>query len=146
MTDFNVFYSAKTNAFYPADLRDRYEHAGSWPDDVIGVPDDMFKEYSVAPPTGKMRTADEDGLPSWVDLPLPSRDELVGEIEQRRASLLAYADSITADWRTELALGEISEDDKDKLSSWMAYKREVKSVKADDALTEGFSWPAHPNN
>ncbi|EPH3079578.1 tail fiber assembly protein, partial [Citrobacter freundii] len=49
-----------------------------------------------------------------------------------------------ADWRTELALGDISDDDRIKLSAWMAYKRAVKAVIAEDAIRDGFQWPAIP--
>ncbi|HFD4471041.1 TPA: tail fiber assembly protein, partial [Citrobacter freundii] len=64
--------------------------------------------------------------------------------ERERAQLLAYADNVTADWRTELALGDISDTDKAKLSLWMAYKRDVKTVNAADAILNNFLWPARP--
>ncbi len=41
--------------------------------------------------------------------------------------LLADANSTIADWRTELAL-EISDDDKDSLTKWMAYIRALKTL------------------
>lgn len=64
--------------------------------------------------------------------------------ERLRQQLLANADAVTADWRTELALGEISDTDKASLSAWMAYKRDVKAVKGDVAITDGFAWPTKP--
>ncbi|HAS1942352.1 TPA: phage tail protein [Enterobacter asburiae] len=144
MTDFNYFYSAVTNAFYPTDLRERYEQAGTWPVDAVGITDEMFNTFSVTPPEGKVRVVGHDGYPSWGEVPPPTHDELIAPVEQHRAGLLAHADIITADWRTELALGEISDDDRAKLSAWMAYKKSVKTVKAEDALAPGFKWPALP--
>lgn len=74
----------------------------------------------------------------------PTHDELVTSVERTRAELLASADMITADWRTELMLGDISERDKESLSKWMAYKREIKSIPAEEAIIPGFSWPPVP--
>ncbi|WP_368988301.1 tail fiber assembly protein [Citrobacter freundii] len=69
-------------------------------------------------------------------------DIAAAELNQRQ--LLAYADAVTADWRTELALGEISDGDKVRLSEWMAYKRDVKAVNAEDAAAPGYKWPPQP--
>lgn len=85
-----------------------------------------------------------DGLPAWGDIPPPSHDELIKEVEAERTRLLSHADTITADWRTELALGDISDSDKALLSLWMAYKREVKAVASESAIAPGFKWPAKP--
>ncbi|EEO7477491.1 tail fiber assembly protein, partial [Salmonella enterica subsp. diarizonae] len=47
------------------------------------------------------------------------------------------------DWRTELMLGEISDANRDKLSAWLAYKSEVKTV--DVTITpENVNWPDIP--
>ncbi|SUG37848.1 bacteriophage tail protein [Salmonella enterica subsp. arizonae] len=45
--------------------------------------------------------------------------------ETTRQKLLTDANSTIADWRTELALGEISDDDKVSLTQWMAYIQEA---------------------
>ncbi|EBW5674352.1 tail fiber assembly protein, partial [Salmonella enterica subsp. enterica serovar London] len=53
-----------------------------------------------------------------------------------------------ADWRTELALGEISDDDKASLTKWMAYIRELKSLVltgiSDEATFNKIQWPVLP--
>lgn len=76
--------------------------------------------------------------------PPPTHDELVTSVEQTRAELLASADMITADWRTELMLGDISDNDKESLSKWMAYKRDVKAIPVEVAIAAGFKWPSLP--
>ncbi|WP_162264598.1 tail fiber assembly protein, partial [Salmonella enterica] len=62
--------------------------------------------------------------------------------------LLDAANSAIADWRTELALGEISDDDKASLTKWMAYIRELKSLDltgvSDEATFTAIRWPALP--
>ncbi|EPH3081563.1 tail fiber assembly protein, partial [Citrobacter freundii] len=82
--------------------------------------------------------------PVWGDVAPPTHEQLLADVERQRTALLLYADTVTADWRTELALGDISDDDRIKLSAWMAYKRAVKAVIAEDAIRDGFQWPAIP--
>ncbi|MFC7506824.1 tail fiber assembly protein [Pantoea stewartii] len=48
--------------------------------------------------------------------------KIVVRAEQKRQELIANIDDVTVDWRIELMLGDISEKNKAKLSSWMAYK------------------------
>lgn len=137
------YYSPSKNKFYPLCLKDKYEAAGSWPTDGIRVNEEVFELFS-KPPLGKVMAPGSDGMPSFCDAPPPTRDEQIAEAERRRSELLAHADTVTADWRTELALGEITDDDRATLSAWMAYKRDVKAINAEDAIVPGFSWPLMP--
>ncbi|HAK8367134.1 TPA: tail fiber assembly protein [Salmonella enterica] len=62
--------------------------------------------------------------------------------EQHRQMLIAQVDELTSDWRVELMLGDISEENKKKLSSWMAYKAAVKAV--DISTAPDINWPVQP--
>ncbi|HHG8789361.1 MULTISPECIES: tail fiber assembly protein [Enterobacteriaceae] len=62
--------------------------------------------------------------------------------EQHRQMLIAQVDELTSDWRVELMLGDISEENKKKLSSWMAYKTAVKAV--DISTAPDINWPVQP--
>ncbi|MEN0595782.1 tail fiber assembly protein [Citrobacter freundii] len=135
----NYIYSPATNGFYPLALKDDYVTAGSWPVDEVEVSDNTAHEFMVSAPQGKVRVAGADGLPAWADIPPPTAEELAQQAEAHRTQLLTYADAVMADWRTELALGEISDADKAKLTAWMAYKREVKAVDASKPV-----WPPKP--
>ncbi|EFE8748913.1 tail fiber assembly protein [Escherichia coli] len=64
------------------------------------------------------------------------------DAEQHRQTLLAQVDELTSDWRVELMLGDISEENKKKLSSWMAYKTAVKAV--DISTAPNINWPVQP--
>ncbi|EAB1855369.1 tail fiber assembly protein [Salmonella enterica] len=68
--------------------------------------------------------------------------------ETTRQKLLTDANSTIADWRTELALGEISDDDKVSLTQWMAYIRKLKSLVltgiSDEATFNKIQWPVLP--
>ena len=72
-----------------------------------------------------------------------THEQLIQAAENERQRLLAAADAVMLDWRTELMLGEISDANKAKLSAWMAYKNEVKAV---DVTTdpEHVNWPVTP--
>lgn len=136
-------YSKSKNLFYLKENIDNYKITGVLPGDCIDVTDEVFNTYSGNPPPGKVRIAGEDGMPDWGDIPSPTRDELIAIVENERQRLLAYADVVMQDWRTELMLGEISDDNKAKLSEWLAYKNEVKSIDV-TANPEHINWPALP--
>lgn len=132
-------YSAKNNAFYLAGNEAVYRDSGTWPDDATEIETQLAESFMVTPPQGKRRIAGADGMPDWGDIPPPTAEELAQQAEAHRTQLLTYADAVMADWRTELALGEISDADKAKLTAWMAYKREVKAVDASKPV-----WPPKP--
>ncbi|MFV9327034.1 tail fiber assembly protein [Citrobacter europaeus] len=136
-------YSPSTNSFYPDDLLSVYDDAGTLPNDLTPVYEDVFRKFTVTPEAGKMRVAGSDGLPAWGDIPPPSHEELIAIAEQVRQQLLTHADAVMLDWRTELMLGEISGANKAKLSAWLAYKNEVKPI---DVTTdpEHVNWPVPP--
>lgn len=75
--------------------------------------------------------------------PPVTQEQLIADAEQERERLLAYADAVILDWRTELMLGEISDANRGKLSAWLAYKNEVKTwdIKTDP---ENVNWPVPP--
>ncbi|MBM3072330.1 tail fiber assembly protein [Lelliottia sp. RWM.1] len=62
--------------------------------------------------------------------------------EQERQALLAQANAITADWRIELSLGIIDDEDKAKLTVWMKYIKALKAV--DISTAPDVSWPDTP--
>lgn len=124
-------------------LKDEYEAAGMWPENGIDVTDEVAAEFTGQPPEGKTIGVGDDGMPAWVDLPPPTREELISAAEQVRQQLLAHADAVMLDWRTELMLGEISDANRGKLSTWLAYKNDVKTwdIKTDP---ENVNWPVTP--
>ncbi|WP_336981857.1 MULTISPECIES: tail fiber assembly protein [unclassified Cedecea] len=135
-------YAYANNTFYPFSLRESYEAAGTWPESFVEVEDEVFGMYSGLPPEGKMRGADSEGQPAWIDVPLPTQAEIIDAAERKKKSLLAEADSITDDWRTELALEIIDDDDKAKLTAWMKYIKAVKAV--DTSTAPDITWPDKP--
>ena len=62
--------------------------------------------------------------------------------EQERSNRLLEAERITADWKVELSLGIIIDDDKKSLIAWMEYIKEVKLV--DTSTAPDITWPVKP--
>lgn len=135
-------YDAVTNAFYPLDMQADYEDAGMWPAKGVEVDETLFASFQ-NPPAGKVRAAGDDGYPEWVDVPPPTPAQYVHMADAKKVSLLNDANSITDDWRTELALGIISDEDKASLISWMQYIKVVKAV--DTSTAPIIVWPKKPS-
>lgn len=76
-------------------------------------------------------------------------EEWQAKAEDQRQNLLKNAASIMADWRTELQLGAISDDDKASLIKWMAYIKAVKvvdiSAVKDEVGYNAIAWPSQPD-
>ncbi|WP_289367600.1 tail fiber assembly protein [Pantoea stewartii] len=62
--------------------------------------------------------------------------------EKHREDILNSIDKTISDWKIELLLGDISDNDKAKLSAWMAYKSAVKAV--DVSTAPEVNWPQKP--
>lgn len=79
---------------------------------------------------------------------LPVPVDYQAKAETTRQKLLDAANSAIADWRTELALGEISDDDKVTLTKWMAYIKGLKLLDltgiSDEATFNKIQWPELP--
>ncbi|EDS7419640.1 tail fiber assembly protein [Salmonella enterica subsp. houtenae] len=135
-------FSPSTLGFYPIEMKAEYLNKGSLPSDVIEVSDSVRNEYNFAPPEGKQLSSSQN-MPVWIDIPPATHEELIAAAERERQQLLTHADATMLDWRTELMLGEISDANRAKLSSWLAYKNEVKSA---DVTTdpERVNWPVPP--
>ncbi|HGD3774101.1 TPA: tail fiber assembly protein, partial [Enterobacter hormaechei] len=104
------YYSPTKNTFYCESHQAQYVLAGTWPDDAVAVDESVYTEFAATTaPAGQMRVAGTDGMPAWGDIPPPTRDELISTAENEHQRLLAYADVVMQDWRTELMLGEISD-------------------------------------
>ncbi|WP_235868263.1 tail fiber assembly protein, partial [Shigella dysenteriae] len=69
--------------------------------------------------------------------------------EKQRQRLLNEAKEITSDWKTELELGTISDDDKVRLTQWMEYIKAVKaldlSTATDEISFDAINWPERPD-
>jgi len=137
-------YSPSENSFYPDALLDVYEEAGSLPDDIFDVPEELFRTYTAEPPPGKMRVAGADGLPAWADIPPPTPEQLKEQAEQRRSSLKSQADAEIA-WRQDAVDAGIATDEEaSELADWKKYR--VLLMRTDLSKAPDIDWPVKPGS
>lgn len=95
--------------------------------------------YITIPPSSRF---DSWNGKRWVtDIAARQADE-IRQTETRRETLLAQADDVMRDWRDELTLGTISEEDKAKLAKWLEYKKQLKAL--DASVAPPTIWPELP--
>lgn len=75
----------------------------------------------------------------WVTDADAQKSGRVAAAQQKKASLLAEAQSIISLWQTELQLGIISDNDKTSLIAWMKYIQALNAV--DTSTAPDIEWP-----
>lgn len=138
----NFYFSPSTSSFYPEELMDSYKESGTLPEDLIPVSDDIFLIYSGVPPVGKMRGANSEHQPVWVDTPAQPREQQIALAESQKQALIAEANQKTQMWQTQLMLGIITEEDKASLKEWMLYVQKVQAL--DVSTAPDIDWPVKP--
>lgn len=140
----NYYYSAITNVFYYADEIDLYNQNGTWPDDTIAITDDVFYEFTSAPPVGKKRIAGSDGMPAWGDITGPTHDDLVAAAEQQKSALLTTANNVIATLQDAVELDMATDDEQALLLTWKKYR--VLLNRVDTSAAPGIEWPTQPDS
>ena len=138
----NYVFSANTLAFYPVEMKEAYENAGSWPDDGVEVSDEVYNEFLI-PPVGKMRGA-KDGLPCWVDIPSPTHDELVAAAEAEKEQRIIEANDYmnSKQWPGKAAMGRLKDSEKAQYNAWLDYLDALDAV--DTSKVPDITWPTPP--
>ncbi|HCR0339207.1 tail fiber assembly protein [Enterobacter cloacae complex sp. IR53043] len=128
-----IYFSKSSNGFFMDSINE------NMPADIVEISADLYNTLMAGQQNGgKVIESDDEGYPILVS---PEVDH-IAQAENQRAQLLATADNVTADWRVELMLGDISDEDKSKLSAWMEFKKEVKAV--DTSTAPDVIWPTQP--
>jgi len=96
MKEKTYYYSASTNSFYPISMREDYEKAGTLPNDLIKVDDDVFNEFSQNK-EGFYRSSDEKSHPVWVEIPPISQEEIDAQKEIESIAFLSSETRRTSD-------------------------------------------------
>ncbi|NHB89181.1 tail fiber assembly protein [Photorhabdus tasmaniensis] len=137
------YYSAKMNAFYPVEMKQDYIDAGSFPDDVIEVSESVFIEFvGNAPPKGKCRIADKNGLPAWGDIPPMTQEQLVQQFENTKKRLISEVSEKILPLQDAFDLGIASEAEKSDLLALKNYR--VMLNRTDLHVNSDVKWPKEP--
>lgn len=135
-------YSAKTNAFYPTALKEDYELAGTWPEDGVEVDEETYMTFTPAP-EGKMRVPGDDGYPTLVDIPPPTKSELIAAAAAKKAALLATIAPAIAVWQTKLLMGrKLTTGETAALNAWLDYSDALEAIDPNNA--PDITWPIKP--
>ncbi|HGW5506286.1 TPA: tail fiber assembly protein [Citrobacter koseri] len=108
----------------------------------VEMDDDNHPFKTQDTPSDKLWGSDENGYPVLSELPPLTAEDNIAAAELKKASLLAEASSMTGDWKTELELGIISDEDKASLIIWLAYIKALKAL--DTSSAPDISWPTPP--
>ncbi|EOT7596680.1 tail fiber assembly protein [Yersinia enterocolitica] len=136
-----LLWSAKNNAFIPAEMVDEYKVAGWAIDDLVEAREDILPFYGKAP-IGKIRGVSDGGIPIWVDIPAATEEELIAGANAEKSRLKAIADS-EIEWRQDAVDAEIATDEETALlTNWKAYRVQLMRIKTDTA--PDIEWPVAP--
>ena len=135
------FFSEKSNSFYYEDMKDAYIAAGTLPDDIVLVSDDIFEKYTQSPPQGKVRGI-KKGMPAWIDSPPLTQYELFNIAEQQKIKLISEASIIIEPMVDAKNGGYIEKEDIKRLDLWQRYRYAL--TKVDISLTPNIEWPQKP--
>ncbi|MGL5490546.1 MAG: tail fiber assembly protein [Shewanella sp.] len=138
----NYKWSAANNVFIPSESISDYENGGWDMSDAIDVSNDVYNEFSISNPEGKIRGVGGDGMPCWIDSPPPSPEELVKHAELTKAALQREAeDSIKPLERAKL-LGIATPQELALLTEWEKYS--VYLMRVDTSKPDQIVWPTKP--
>ncbi|QOT75045.1 tail fiber assembly protein [Cupriavidus basilensis] len=128
-----TFYSKSTGGLYPEDLQDAYEAAGTWPDDLVEVPPEIYATLMEAQSAGRVIIADAAGNPVAVDRPAPSDADLAVTARARRDGLLR-----DSDWTQ---LPDVPAATKEK---FVAYRQALRDAPEQTGFPQSIEWPPAP--
>jgi hypothetical protein len=139
------YWSAKESGFYLESMKALYEDSpDGWPVDAVEITEELYNSLLAGQLNGKVITSDSNGNPILTD-PVIDWSQ---KAESQRQSLLTAAKDTIADWKIELQLETISDDDKASLINWMAYIKALKALDFSGVTDEGgykaIVWPDKP--
>lgn len=121
MTEY--FYSAKENVFLPSVLKDMYVDNGSWPKDAKPIDQSYYQKFACdVAPEGKMRIAGNDGLPTWGDIPSPTKQERLTTLTNDKNLLIKSASDKISVLQDAVDLDMATDEEKEKLVDWKKYR------------------------
>lgn len=134
------YYSAGENAFCPAELKQAYLDAGTFPEDATEVSDAVWLEFAGnPPPDGKERVPGTDGLPAWGDIPPPTHQQQMDAAESQKNMLMQAASDTIAPLQDAVDLDMATDEEKAQLLAWKKYR--VLLNRVDTRKAPDIDWP-----
>lgn len=134
-----IFFSAKTNGFYPYSLINDYENADTWPEDAVEISERWYSVLLDGLSNGEVICANQDGQPVLSEPPPPTAQELKAINEERKSQLLREIAEEIAPLQDAVELGISTKDEEDSLLEWRRYRVLVNRVDPENPV-----WPERP--
>lgn len=141
MTDKNYYYSASSDAFYPASMEKDYIDAGTFPPDAKLVENAVFDEFSQNK-EGMYRTANRKGELVWKNIPPKTKDEMIIEAEQIKRALIAESLAAIAPLQYAVDLNIATAEEVSRLNKLKTYH--VYLNRTDTSTAPDIDWPEKP--
>lgn len=142
----SVYFSASTAGFYSEHLINDGSYSDSLPSDIVELTVEETENYrGVFPPDGKM-LGGINGRPAWVDLPLPTPEQLaeikaanVAQATADKSKLISDASNKIETLKDRI---EVGQDKADELKSWKTYRIALDDI--DTSIAPYIKWPIPP--
>ncbi|APC16280.1 hypothetical protein BLL42_11280 [Pseudomonas frederiksbergensis] len=120
------------------------------PDDAREIPDELYDAAFANPDSGKVRGPDVDGLPTMIDAPQPTAEEILAAATvaavTERDRLLAYATLRINPLQDAVDLDEASAQEAALLKAWKQYRVALNRIESQQAFPTDITWPLTPSN
>jgi len=138
----NYKFSPKELSFYPVQLLDDYKKAGTLPDDLNEVTDEVYNKFMGGPPHGMVRGSTVKGQPCWVDFPAPTKEESIASASALKSQCLEQATNAILPLQDAVELGISTDDEVESLKAWKSYRVSINRI--DPKIAPDISWPTPP--
>ncbi|EIQ7160029.1 tail fiber assembly protein [Citrobacter sp. RHB21-C05] len=139
--EIKYYFSASNNSFYPLSLKDDYDVVDSWPSDAVAISEKWYNYLMEGQMKGKLIISNEYGEPILSEPAPLTKQELIQFAENKKEELLREIREKTQIWQTQLALGIISDEDRQRLIQWMLHAQQVAVT---DTSANPVDWPEQP--
>nr|WP_052189453.1 MULTISPECIES: tail fiber assembly protein [Xenorhabdus] len=136
--DNDWFYSASENGF----VYRPYDEQGAYPDDVKPITDELYKKMFEGQSDGKRIVAGADGLPTLIELPPPTPEELQQQAESEKRYRMSQVANTIAPLQDAADLDMATKEEKAALVAWKKYR--VLLNRVDCSTAPDIAWPEPP--
>ncbi|HCM6589748.1 TPA: tail fiber assembly protein [Klebsiella quasipneumoniae] len=139
-----AYFSPSLSCFIPSKWKDDGTYnKNTWPVDAVEATElEILKYWKVNPPQGK-KLGNVEGRPAWVDLPSPSKEEIITKAEEKKTVLISLAMNSISLIQLKLQAGRVLSDvEKVKLNATIDYIDALSSI--DTTTAPDIVWPEIP--
>lgn len=137
-----IYYSASQNGFYNDLLKNEYEVAGTWPDDVFEISERWYQYLINGQARGKVIIANEYGQPVLSNPPELTKDQVVIEAKNKKSALMLEVNNLLAPLQDAVDLGLSTSEENALLLEWKKYRILLNRVETSNA--PNIEWPVKP--